>query len=104
VRATETTAGYIFGDALGGGFGTSLWSKETGMIVLTYGMWGSETSQQLSNFREFANFVRRVEQLVKGGKLKKGTELFLFTDNFVTEMIWYKGTAHSRCYMVWYNA
>jgi hypothetical protein len=36
-----------------------------------------------------------VEQLVKGGKFKRGTELFLFTDNFVTEMIWHKGTACS---------
>jgi hypothetical protein len=63
------------------------------MIDLTYGTWGSETSQQSSNFREFANFVRRVEQLVKRGTLKKGTDLFLFTDNFVTGMIWHKGTA-----------
>jgi hypothetical protein len=95
VRATETAAGYMFGHASGGGFGTSLWSAETGMIDLTYGTWGSEMSQQSSNFREFTNFVRMVEQLVRGGKLKKGTEIFLFTDNFVTEIIWHKGTARS---------
>jgi hypothetical protein len=95
VRASQTAAGYMFGDASCGGFGTSLWSEETGMIDLTYGTWGSSTSKQSSNFREFTNFVRRVEQLVKGGKLKRGTKLFLFTDNFVTEMIWHKGTARS---------
>jgi hypothetical protein len=72
-----------------------MWLEETGMIDLTYGTWGSETSQKSSNFREFANFVRRVEQLVNGGQLKIGTKLFLFTDNFVTEMIWHKGTARS---------
>jgi hypothetical protein len=44
VRATETAAGYMFGDASGGGFGTSLWSNETWMIDLTYGTSGSETS------------------------------------------------------------
>jgi hypothetical protein len=32
VHATETAAGYMFGDTSGGGFGTSLWSIDTGMI------------------------------------------------------------------------
>jgi hypothetical protein len=50
VRASQ-----MFADASCGGFGTSLWSEETGMTDLTYGTWES------SNFREFTNFVRRVD-------------------------------------------
>jgi hypothetical protein len=82
VRARESGVGYLFGDASGGGFGTSLWMQGTGMLDLTYGTWKSETSRKSSNFREFANFVRRVEQLVKTGRLKPETELFMFTGNF----------------------
>jgi hypothetical protein len=41
-------------------------------------------------------YFNSVEQLVRNGKLKPGTELFLFTDNFVTECIWHKGTAKSK--------
>jgi hypothetical protein len=96
VRAKETAVGYLFGDASGGGFGTSLWTVGTGMVDLTYGTWRSQMSKESSNFREFANFVRRVEQLVRNGKLEPGTELFLLTDNFVTECIWHKGTAKSK--------
>jgi hypothetical protein len=96
VRAIELAPGYMFGNASGGGYGTSLWTSATGLIDLTYGTWASETSKQSSNFREFANFVRRIEQLVRDKKIKEGTELFLFTDNFVTEMVWHKGTAQSR--------
>jgi hypothetical protein len=96
MRARETAVGYLFGDASGGGFGTSLWTKGSGMVDLTYGTRRSEMSKESSNFREFANFVRRVEQLMRDGKLKPGTELFMFTDNFVTECIWHKGIAKSR--------
>jgi hypothetical protein len=96
VCARETAVGYLFGDASGGVFGTSLWTKGSGMVDLTYGTWRSEMSKESSNFREFANFVWRVEQLMRDGKLKPGTELFMFTDNFVTECIWHKGIAKSR--------
>jgi hypothetical protein len=57
VRAQETAVGYLFGDALAGGVGRSLWTKGTRMVDLTYGTWRSETSKESSNFREFANFV-----------------------------------------------
>jgi hypothetical protein len=93
---TETAAAYLFGDASGAGFGTSLWLPDSDVLDLTYGTWRSEVSKQSSNFREFANFVRRVEQLLRDRKIRRGTELFLFTDNFVTEMVWHKGTAKSR--------
>jgi hypothetical protein len=95
-RSTETAAAYMFGDASGGGFGTSLWLADSEVLDLTYGTWRSEVSKQSSNFREFTNFVRKVEQLVREKKLRRGTELWLFTDNFVTKMVWHKGTAKSR--------
>jgi hypothetical protein len=75
VRATETAAAYMFGDASGGGYGTSLWLPDSEVLDLTYGTWRSEVSKQSSNFREFANFVRRVEQLVRDKKIRRGTEL-----------------------------
>jgi hypothetical protein len=96
IRSTETAAAYMFGDASGGGFGTSLWLPDSEVLDLTYGTWRSEVLKQSSNFREFANFVRKVEHLVREKKIKKGTELWLFTDNFVTEMVWHKGSAKSR--------
>jgi hypothetical protein len=70
VRSRETAVGYLFGNASGGDFETSLWTKGTGMVYLSYGTWRSKTSKESSNFREFANFVRRVEQLMRDGKLK----------------------------------
>jgi hypothetical protein len=72
VRSTEVAAGYMFGDASGSGYGTSLWSSATGLIDLTYGTWASETSKQSLNFREFANSVRHIEQLVRDKTLKEG--------------------------------
>jgi hypothetical protein len=102
ICAIEMAAAYMFGDASGGGYGTSLWLPDSEVPDLTYGMdltygtWRSDVSKQSSNFREFANFVRRVEQLVGDKTIRKGTELWLFTDNFVTENVWHKGSAKSR--------
>jgi hypothetical protein len=96
VHSTETAAAYMFGDASGGGYGTSLWLPDAEVLELTYGTWRSEVSKQSSNFRESANFVRRVEQLVRDRKIRRGMEIWLFTANFVTEMVWHKGTTKSR--------
>jgi hypothetical protein len=46
VRATETAAAYLFGDASGGGYGTSLWLPDADVLDLTYGTWRSEVSKQ----------------------------------------------------------
>jgi hypothetical protein len=73
-----------------------VWLPDAYVLDLTYGTWRSEVSKKSSNFREFANFARRVEQLVCDKTIRRGTELFLFTDNFVTEMAWHKRTARSR--------
>jgi hypothetical protein len=76
IRSTETAAVYMFGYASGGGFGTSLWLPDSEVLDLMYGTWRSEVSKQSSNFREFTNFVQKVEQqLVQEMKIKKGREL-----------------------------
>jgi hypothetical protein len=50
VRATELAAGYMFGDASGRGFGTSLLSEETGMIELTYVTMGVRDDAEIVEF------------------------------------------------------
>jgi hypothetical protein len=95
VRPTNTIIGYLVGDASGSGHGTSFLSTHEETISLSHGAWSEVASKRSSNFRELGNLVRRVEQLVKEGRIKRGTELFIFTDNFVTESVFYKGAARS---------
>jgi hypothetical protein len=96
IRPTQSAAAYLFGDASGAGHGTSLLVTNDANLDLAHGTWGEEASKnRSSNFRELGNLVRRVEQLLKEGKLVRGTELFIFTDNFVTESVFYKGAATS---------
>jgi hypothetical protein len=64
-------------------------------LDLTHGTWGETAANRSSNFRELGNLVRRVEQLLKGDKIPRGTEIFVFTDNFVTESVFSKGAARS---------
>jgi hypothetical protein len=95
VRPVKVMVGYLVGDASGSGHGSSLLFTGEETLDCAHGTWSEEASQRSSNFRELANLVRRVEQLCDGGKLVRGTELFIFTDNFVTESVFYKGAATS---------
>jgi hypothetical protein len=83
------------GDASGSGHGTSFLYTGEETLDLAHGSWSKEASSRSSNFRELANLVRRVEQLIKQKRIERGTELFIFTDNFVTEAVFYKGAARS---------
>ena len=56
-----------------------------GMVKATYGTWTHATSKQSSNFRELNNLVNWIEEEVKSGRMVEGTEVFLATDNFVSE-------------------
>jgi hypothetical protein len=87
--------GYLVGDALGSGHGTSFLYTGRETLDLTHGTWGETAANRSSNFRELGNLVRWVEQLLEEGKISQGTELFVFTDNFVTESVFYKGSAKS---------
>jgi hypothetical protein len=42
------------------------------------------------------NLVIKVEELVRNGTIRRGTEIFVFTDNFVAERAFYNGSAKSR--------
>jgi hypothetical protein len=85
-----------FGDASGAGFGVAAWFDDDPELDVEHGLWTEETSKQSSNFRELFNLVLYVERLVREGRLSEATELFLFTDNFVSERAFHNGSSKSR--------
>jgi hypothetical protein len=87
-------AHYGFGDASGAGFGMAVWDPEGGTDA-QYGLWTELISSKPSNYREALNIVSKLEQMVESGDLHDGVELFLFTDNFTTESVFYRGDARS---------
>ena len=84
---------YGFGDASGSGFGSSIQSSLGLRVGL--GIWGTDAINKSSNFKEFANLVETLEEEEAEGLLS-GYEVFLFTDNQVTESCYYRGTSTSR--------
>jgi hypothetical protein len=96
VRPTNTAAVFMVGDASGSGFGTSTWTQNAEELTAQFGAWDLETSRESSNFREAYNLVLRVEQMVEKGELQEGSELFVFTDNFVSERVFHNGSSKSK--------
>ena len=86
-------ARYGFGDASGGGFGTTL--EEEGNIKVYAGTWNEKGSSKSSNFRELSNFVIRLEAEAAIGNLQ-GSEVFLFTDNEAAQSCYHNGTSTSK--------
>ena len=86
-------ARYIFGDASASGFG--LTSMENDNLAVEYGTWTEKGSESTSNFREFSNFVCKLEKDTSLGKLA-GVELFIFTDNATTESAFHNRTSSSK--------
>ena len=84
---------YGFGDASGGGFGSSLTSRIG--IKVQIGTWNEQGSNKSSNFRELGNFVLRLEKEAALGELE-GSEIFLFTDNSTAESAFHNGTSSSK--------
>ena len=86
VRPASNTASYVVGDASGAGFGSTSWKSSESKIRVTVGRWNdATTSNSSSNFREAANLVLKLKAMVNTGELAKGSEVFIFTDNFVFE-------------------
>lgn len=85
---------YGFGDASGGGFGSSIMDPVNGLEI-QIGTWNEKGSENSSNFREFGNFVIRLEKEAREGKLR-GAEVFMFTDNATTEAAYHNGTTSSK--------
>jgi len=83
---------YMFGNASGEGFG-SLWLGSEGSISFRFGIWGADGDGTSSNYREFRNLVETLEGM---GDNLKGNEVFLFTDNSVSEAVSFKGSSNSE--------
>jgi hypothetical protein len=86
-------ATFAFGDASGGGFGSS-WQSKKG-IAYRFGTWGQDMDAESSNLRELRNLVETLEEMGKRGELK-GSEIFLFTDNSTSEAAFYNGSSKSE--------
>ena len=86
--------GYGFGDASGSGFGSS-WLDKSGDLVIRIGMWNKEGVDTSSNYRELRNLVETLELMGQRGELE-GYEMFLFTDNSVSESVAFKGNSSAE--------
>ena len=83
---------YGFGDASGTGLGAT--STCGSGFTYRVGVWGSDGSDQSSNWREFTNIVESLEEEAKVGNLAKA-EVFMFTDNSTVESCATKGSSTS---------
>ena len=77
------TAKFAFGDASGGGFGSS-WeadesNKKVDEVAYRFVTWDEISSAQSSNYRDFRNLTETLELMSRNGELH-GTEWFMFTD------------------------
>jgi hypothetical protein len=88
--------GVMFGDASGMGFGQSLWFMGRPDVDVFFGLWDETASAGSSNWHEFYNQVLGVERGIDNGTIPAGTEIFLFTDNFVTERAFHRGMSSSK--------
>jgi hypothetical protein len=94
---------YGCGDASGSGFGSAFvtgvdnneFDKFDDEISYRIGVWGSDSDDVTSNFRELRNVVESIEDQVEKGKLKNA-ELFMFTDNSTAESAFYRGTSSNK--------
>ena len=84
---------YIFGNTYGLEFGL-LWAK--GIYVgFRFGVYNEEGYVTISNHREFCNLVETIEEVGTKGNLQ-GEEVFLCTDNMVSESIAAAGSFKSE--------
>lgn len=61
-----------------------------------HGGWEDKIQKESSNFREAHNLILGVEEALRNGELKEGTELFVFTDNKVAESSFNSGSGKSK--------
>ena len=93
---------YGFGDASGAGFGGTDQefpggSTEGGEIRYEFGQWTTYiTMFRSSNWRELANVCEGLETRALEGRLWPGLELFVGTDNSVTDQAYWKGYSSSQ--------
>ncbi len=94
VRPSSTTVpSYMFGDASGAGFGSSI--QASGNLHYIHGQWHHRYCSESSRYRELVNLINAITNFSNNGLLDN-TELFVFTDNSVAESAFFKGTSSSK--------
>ncbi|KAI2495932.1 hypothetical protein MHU86_18586 [Fragilaria crotonensis] len=63
-------------------------------LHLTLDFWRANRDEE--GWREGYNLILRLEELLKSGKVRCGTELWVFTDNAVSESAFNKGSSKSK--------
>ena len=98
---------YGFGDASGKQFGSTvsrnyncqskLSNERTSPEGLRYrvGIWTAEEEEESSNYKELSNLVEMMVEEAEAGRVR-GAEMFLFTDNLVSEGCFYRGSSKSK--------
>lgn len=87
---------FCFGDAAGAGFGFSASIRGIPELEYDFGCWSREFAENSSsNLREALNLLLALRSLMESGKVKRGAEVWIFTDNMVTERAFWKGNASS---------
>lgn len=83
---------YGFVDASAAGFGATIERPEG--LYGRFGLWGRDSEEDSSNYRELNNLVETVEEEAAEGYLGGG-ELWIFTDNSTAESVVHKGGSKS---------
>ena len=83
----------IFGDDSKSGFGSS-WIEGIS-VGYRFGVWNEEANGTSFNYREFCNLMETLEEVWRKGNLQ-GKEVFLCTDNMVSESIPASGSSKSE--------
>jgi hypothetical protein len=94
LRSKHKRPMYLVGDASGAGFGSSSWKEGTDEVHADFGNWMEDvTKGESSNFWEAGNLVIRLKRMVASGKLERGAEVLVSTDNAVAERTNFKGSS-----------
>jgi hypothetical protein len=83
---------YGFGDASGEGFGSIILLD--GAVEWESGSWKEFYRTESSNWKEFENLVQRLASFAQS-HLGAALEVLMFTDNYVTECAYFRGTSSS---------
>ena len=83
---------YGFVDASAAGFGATI--ERPGGLYGRFGLWGRDSEEDSSNYRELNNLVETVEEEASEDYLSGG-ELWIFTDNSTAESVVHKGGSKS---------
>jgi hypothetical protein len=75
---------------------TMMLTDDSPPVHMEYKHWTETFGNNSSIHREMANFVFFLEKAIRTGLIPRGTEIFLFTGNFVTERAFFRGSASTK--------